>query len=74
MTENEKQVEKKTDKPNLKTPYSRPQLVIYGDIQEITLGSKNEGSRDNAGSSASNYNKTGYPSPTPKPNQTPSDK
>jgi hypothetical protein len=71
MTENEMQIEK-TDDPNPKTPYSRPQLVIYGDIQEITLSTLIDAvDRDNAGP-GTNRNKTRIPNPTPKPSPKPS--
>jgi hypothetical protein len=49
MTENEKKIEKKTDDPNPKTPYTRPQLVVYGDIRDITLTKQKGGAPDNPG-------------------------
>jgi hypothetical protein len=66
MTENEMQIEK-TDDPNPKTPYSHPQLVVYGDIQEITLSTLIDATdRDNAGP-GTNRNKTRIPNSTPRP-------
>lgn len=58
MIEHEKQIEKNTDDPNLKRPYSRPQLVVYGDIREITLTKQKNGAPDNPGKEV---NMTGIP-------------
>jgi hypothetical protein len=49
MTEHENRIEKNTDDPNLKRPYSRPQLVVYGDIREITLTKQKGRAPDNPG-------------------------
>jgi hypothetical protein len=49
MTENENQTEKNIDNPDLKRTYSRPQLVVYGDIREITLTKQKGGAPDNPG-------------------------
>ena len=65
MTKNEKQMEKTND-PNHKTPYSHPQLVVYGDIQEITLARREGEARDNAGRETQ-INMTGFSQGTPKP-------
>jgi hypothetical protein len=62
MSENEKQVENNTDDPNLKRPYSRPQLVVYGDIRDITLTKQKGGAPDNPGQERT---MTGFESPTP---------
>jgi hypothetical protein len=69
MTENEKQIEKNTNDPNPKMTYSRPQLVVYGDIQEITLARREGEAMDNAGRD-SNINMTGFSDPKPKPSPT----
>ena len=58
MTEHEKQIEKNTDDPNPKRPYSRPQLVVYGDIREITLTKQTNRGPDNPGQE---MNMTGIP-------------
>ena len=49
MTENEMPVGMKTDLSNPKIPYSRPQLVVYGDIREITLTKQTSKRSDNPG-------------------------
>ena len=66
MTENEKQIEK-TDDLNLKTPYSRPQLVVYGDIKEITLARSAMAKRVIMQGAGSNLNMTGFSAPNPDP-------
>jgi hypothetical protein len=65
MTKNEKQMEKTND-PNHKTPYSHPQLVVYGDIQEITLA-RREGEASDNPAPGSNLTMTGFSQGTPKP-------
>ena len=60
MTEHEKQIEKNTDEPNLKRPYTRPQLVVYGDIRDITLTKQTDKAPDNPGQEV---NMTGVPKP-----------
>ena len=69
MTEYEKQMEN-TDDPNHRAPYSHPQLVVYGDIREITLARERGEERDNPGP-GSNYNMTGFSQSTPKPSPKP---
>jgi hypothetical protein len=63
MTEHEEQTDKNTDDPNLKRPYSRPQLVVYGDIREITLTKQKGRAPDNPGQ---DMTMTGFDSPTPR--------
>lgn len=60
MTKNEKQIE------NPKTPYSRPQLIVYGDIREITLTNKEGKAPDKPGQQ---QYRTGYVRPTPRRDQ-----
>jgi hypothetical protein len=57
MIKKENQVGRKTDETNDKEPYRSPQLVIYGDIHELTQNAAN-GASDNARDS-SDGNKTG---------------
>ena len=68
MTENEKQIEMNTDDPNPKTPYSAPQLVVHGDIWEITLTKKQGQKIDKPGQETL---RTGFSQPSPSPTQTP---
>jgi hypothetical protein len=71
MTENEKHIENNTEDPKPKTSYNSPQLVVYGDIREITLASKLGEAMDNA-KPGQNLNMTNFPPrPTPSPKTTP---
>jgi hypothetical protein len=49
MTEKEKDVLTKPGELDKKAPYRSPQLVVYGDIREITLTTQRAGSADNPG-------------------------
>jgi hypothetical protein len=70
MTENKKQIEKNTEDPNHKTPYNSPQLVVYGDIWEITLARREGKDKDNPGP-GQEFNMTGFSGPSPSPTRTP---
>jgi hypothetical protein len=49
MIKKENQTESKTYKANVKTPYSSPQLVTYGDVRELTLTAQKSVRNDNPG-------------------------
>ena len=49
MTEKEKDLVTKSGELDKKTPYRSPQLVVYGDIREITLTTQKAGAADNPG-------------------------
>ena len=69
MTENEMQIEK-ADYPNHKSPYTHPQLTVYGDIWEITLAKREGKDKDNAGPQQE-FNMTGFSGPSPTPTRDP---
>jgi hypothetical protein len=49
MTEKDGNAESKIDKHRSKAPYNSPQLVMYGNIREMTLNAQKAPAPDNKG-------------------------